>query len=246
MTSKELEIKLQAGATLNEILVFVDGQDCTIFKAKEFCTGDEVLYIPDVELNEIPINIPLNVDNSMSDNSNGKWGSMTAAEQITLILSYCYTGDDFLSECDGNERLAEDLFHYCDWQHPSSALPELEDDEEAGTPVQNDTPKTKEEATMSNNNHNSILRVIETIYALQTDMTSDRTTTSVCPRCGQATMAENPVRNALSRHATVYICDACGTDEAIRDWNKNVLPLESWACAKLAECHVFKTLNPAD
>ena len=106
--------------------------------------------------------------------------------------------------------------------------------------------KTKEEATMSNNNHNSILQVIETIYALQTDMTSDRTTTSVCPRCGQAAMAENPVRNALSRHATVYICDACGTDEAIRDWNKNVLPLESWACAKHAECHVFKTLNPAD
>lgn len=246
MTSKELEIKLQAGATLSEILVFVDGQDCTIFKAKKFCAGDEVLYIPDVELNEIPINIPLNVDNSMSDNSNGKWGSMTAAEQITLILSYCYTGDDFLSECDGNERLAEDLFHYCDWQHPSSALPELECDEEAELSVQNDAPLTKEETTMPYNNHNSILRVLETIYALQTDVTSDRATMKVCPRCGQATMAENPLHNALSRHATVYICDACGTDEAIRDWKQNVLPLENWAVANLAELKVFKEESPAE
>ena len=40
------------------------------------------------------------------------------------------TGNDFLSVCDGDERLAKELFHYCDWQHPTSALPELEDYEE--------------------------------------------------------------------------------------------------------------------
>lgn len=130
MTKESLKIKLQAGATLSECLTFTDGQDCTIFKAESFCAGDEVLYIPDIALNEIPVDIPLNIDNSMSDNSNGKWGVMKAAGQIRTVLSYCYTGDDFLSECDGNIRLAEDLFHYCDWQRPSSALPELIDDEE--------------------------------------------------------------------------------------------------------------------
>lgn len=164
MTSKELEIKLQAGATLSSVLTFVDGQDCTIFKAEKFCAGDEVLYIPDIALNEIPIDIPLNIDNSMSDHSNGKWGSMTVAEQIYTVLSYCYTGDDFLLECDGNERLAEELFHYCDWQHPSSALPELEYDEDAEASVQNDTSKSRREITMSNTNYNPILRVIEMFY----------------------------------------------------------------------------------
>ena len=38
-----------------------------------------------------------------------------------------------------------------------------------------------------------------------------------CPRCGRDYMAANPVRNALSRRVKVYICDACGMDEAIRD-----------------------------
>ena len=36
-----------------------------------------------------------------------------------------------------------------------------------------------------------------------------------CPRCGKMTMdAESVTRNALSRRATVYICDACGMQEA--------------------------------
>ena len=36
-----------------------------------------------------------------------------------------------------------------------------------------------------------------------------------CPRCGKMTMdAESVTRNALSRRATVHICDACGMQEA--------------------------------
>lgn len=50
-----------------------------------------------------------------------------------------------------------------------------------------------------------------------------------CPRCGHYRMDEKPVRNALSRHADVYICNQCGTDEAIRDMIKTVLPLTEWA-----------------
>ena len=33
-----------------------------------------------------------------------------------------YTGEDFIMECNGNRRLAEDLFSYVDWQAPSAAL----------------------------------------------------------------------------------------------------------------------------
>ena len=51
----------------------------------------------------------------------------------------------------------------------------------------------------------------------------------MCPRCGRATVKPRTVTNALSRHADVYICDECGTDEAIRDWGKFVKPLHEWA-----------------
>ena len=51
-----------------------------------------------------------------------------------------------------------------------------------------------------------------------------------CPRCGRYCMDEKPVRNALSRRAKVYICDACGMDEALRDaTGKEPLPLNEWS-----------------
>lgn len=34
-----------------------------------------------------------------------------------------------------------------------------------------------------------------------------------CPRCGRETMKANIHTNALSRHADIYICDTCGTEE---------------------------------
>ena len=45
-------------------------------------------------------------------------------------MDKCYTGNDFIDLCDGDVKLAERLFRYCDWQHPSSALNEVTDDEE--------------------------------------------------------------------------------------------------------------------
>jgi len=51
----------------------------------------------------------------------------------------------------------------------------------------------------------------------------------ICPRCGQMTVKDRLHTNALSRHAKVYICDQCGTDEALRDFGHCVLPLEQWA-----------------
>lgn len=54
-----------------------------------------------------------------------------------------------------------------------------------------------------------------------------------CPRCGRWTIKEKLHTNALSRHVHVYICDECGTDEAVRELYGNDLPLREWAVAKL-------------
>ena len=51
-----------------------------------------------------------------------------------------------------------------------------------------------------------------------------------CPRCGKMTMdAESATHNALSRRATVYICDACGMQEALEDMMDSRTPLTAWA-----------------
>ncbi len=70
-------------------------------------------------------------------------------------------------------------------------------------------------------------RAVDSFAKTQTDGTH------LCPRCGQLTVKDRLHTNALSRHAHVYVCDACGMDEAIRDWNGNTLPLKEWAIAKI-------------
>lgn len=58
--------------------------------------------------------------------------------------------------------------------------------------------------------------------------------THYCPRCGRMSVKNRLHTNALSRHASVYICDTCGTDEAVRDWTHNPLPLKDWAIAQFS------------
>ena len=113
MTKAELREYLKAGYFMNDAFDFGPGQDCEIFKADFFEAGDEIIYIPDVSLNEIPMNAPI-----------------TDEEVIDEVIGKCYTGNNFIEECDGDKELAERLFWYCDWQHPSSALPEVDDREE--------------------------------------------------------------------------------------------------------------------
>ena len=51
-----------------------------------------------------------------------------------------------------------------------------------------------------------------------------------CPRCGRDRMDESPLRNALSRHAMVYICNVCGMEEAILAMQRlTPMLLEQWA-----------------
>ena len=49
-----------------------------------------------------------------------------------------------------------------------------------------------------------------------------------CPRCGADTMKEPVHTNALSRIADIYICDACGSSEAMLALMKQQYPLTSW------------------
>ena len=67
-----------------------------------------------------------------------------------------------------------------------------------------------------------------------------------CPRCGRDTMKKSIHTNALSRHADIYICDACGTEEALLKFMSNPLPMREWACFRpTPQPSDFKTL-PAE
>ena len=90
------------GEKLEDIFEFTDGQECLIYKGKFLpgIMGDDICYIPDIFLNEIPYN------RSVSES------------EIEDIIDKCYTTNDFVDECNGHEKLAKDLFNYVDWQHP--------------------------------------------------------------------------------------------------------------------------------
>lgn len=53
-----------------------------------------------------------------------------------------------------------------------------------------------------------------------------------CPSCGRDTMKERVATNALSRHAEIYVCDACGMAEALLCALGAPIQLDQWACAK--------------
>lgn len=105
--SNALKKGFQEGKTLSEMLELCSGQECVIFKAREFVRGDEIIYIPDLWLNDIPESRPV----------------LDPIQQNEILLS-CYTGDDFIAVCEGDEEKAHRLFAYCDWQHPTSAYNE--------------------------------------------------------------------------------------------------------------------------
>lgn len=49
-----------------------------------------------------------------------------------------------------------------------------------------------------------------------------------CPRCGKDNMSDTPSRNALSRAAEIYVCDECGTAEALAIFAAKPMPLSEW------------------
>ena len=112
MTVSEVKERILKGECLSDMFEFTDGQECLIYKG-EWNPGDEVIYIPDIYLNEICINRTL--------------VNILDEEEIKDVFSCLYTGKDFMELADGNEGLAKELFYYCDWQHPSTALNEVID-----------------------------------------------------------------------------------------------------------------------
>ena len=115
MTKKEVRERICESECLSDMFEFTDGQDCIIYKG-DWNPGDEVIYIPDIDLNEICINRQLI--------------KILDEEEINDVLSCLYTGKDFMELSDGDEELAKRLFYYVDWQHPSSALNEVLNDED--------------------------------------------------------------------------------------------------------------------
>ena len=132
MTKAELKTRLEAGEIMDELFHYTRGDLCLIFSADDFKAGDEIIYIPDIDLNELVMDRPAN------------------AEEIETILNCCYTGDDFIKEVreyreklgddfkgygdisvsEGDMAKAEQLFWYCDWEHPSSATYVVFDDDD--------------------------------------------------------------------------------------------------------------------
>ena len=57
-----------------------------------------------------------------------------------------------------------------------------------------------------------------------------------CPRCGADAMKCPMHTNALSRHVDLYVCDSCGTAEALLDFMGQTYPLYQW--------HAFEPQKP--
>jgi predicted RNA-binding Zn-ribbon protein involved in translation (DUF1610 family) len=63
--------------------------------------------------------------------------------------------------------------------------------------------------------------IIETLLSLQEN--PDKAPLLPCPRCGEHRMHREVVLNCLSRRANVYVCTACGEEEAIIDANSHLV-----------------------
>lgn len=113
MTKSELRERLLAGEFMENLFNFTEGQDCEIYKADEFEEGENIIYIPDLSFNDIPT-----------------CRLVTDYDELEYVLSHCCTGNDFVDECYGDIEKAKRLFAYCDWQHPSSAVEEIDDDDD--------------------------------------------------------------------------------------------------------------------
>lgn len=73
--------------------------------------------------------------------------------------------------------------------------------------------------------------MLETIQQRLLDLRAaqDADTPMRCPRCGADTMKHPMHTNALNRHQDLYICDSCGTDEALLDFMAQTYPLYQWS-----------------
>ena len=93
MNREQVKQELLKGRTLDELFKFQPGQGCDIYKG-EFSLSDEIIYIPDLDLNEIPVH------------------EAVEKEEVDRVVNAMYSGLDFLEQCGGKEELAKELFDY--------------------------------------------------------------------------------------------------------------------------------------
>lgn len=101
MTKYQLKKELESGKSLDSVLDLQPGQESEIYKANSFHGSDRIMYIPDTRLNKLNT-----CDENLSDS------------EIDTIISYCYTGYDFIDIAMGNRELAIELWEHVDWQNP--------------------------------------------------------------------------------------------------------------------------------
>ena len=111
MTKKELADALQAGKIMNDLFPFSPGQECEIFKSKDWTPGDHIVYISDMYFLRF------------------YFKPIKSLEDLEDILDCCYTGDDFLEAAHGNAELASEFWGLCDWQSPYTVADEYEREE---------------------------------------------------------------------------------------------------------------------
>lgn len=58
----------------------------------------------------------------------------------------------------------------------------------------------------------------------------------ICPRCGKKSMRENLHHNSFSRRADIYICEACGMEEALNDYAGNDDTTAEWHAVRFYGC----------
>ena len=75
-------------------------------------------------------------------------------------------------------------------------------------------------------NKNNCKEIIELMHEMEKHFEK---ISPYCPRCGQMKRDPNIYHNAHSRHAVVYICNNCGTEEALLDMKETHLPFNEWA-----------------
>ena len=114
MKIKELEEKLFSGLPLIEILPMINGQECLIYKGDwDDLEDDDIIYIKDTC-------------------DYGDCREPFPAEEIPSVIEQCcYMKGEFLSACNGNERIAKDFLEWPDWETPDidQYLESYDDDE---------------------------------------------------------------------------------------------------------------------
>lgn len=111
MTKQELSQELVSGKLLYDLFLWTPGQECEIFKAEEWKSGDEILYIADLYYTRLYL-------------------MRIEPDDLEDVLERCYTGDDFLEAAEGDEELARQIFETVDWQSPFTLADELEREED--------------------------------------------------------------------------------------------------------------------